>query len=204
MQIIGRLFGQLQIIVYFCQLKLNIFKEMASYYIVENNQRSGPFSYDQLAARGISSSTEVWTEGMSNWMPAGDVPELQSIINTQSQSYSGSYQSGYDAGGYYPMPPDNKSKAITELIFAIVTSFCCLNVLSIGGIIFGILGIMEAGKVSSFYGMNNYVTALKASNDAAKWVKWGYIINVIGILLGIILIFFYFGLAVLAAALENM
>ena len=204
MQIIGRLFGQLQIIVYFCQLKLNIFKEMASYYIVENNQQSGPFSYEQLASMGISASTEIWTEGMSNWTPAGDVPELQSIINNQSQSYSGGYQSGYDAGGYYPMPPDNKSKAVTELVVAIVTSFCCLNVLSIGGIIFGILGIMEAGKVSTFCGMNNYAAALKASNDAAKWVKWGYIINVIGIILGMLLIGVSFLLPFIVALMANM
>lgn len=176
---------------------------MASYYIVENNQQLGPFSYDQLASRGISGSTEVWTEGMSNWQPASQVPELQSIVGGSSQSYSSGYQSSYDAG-YYPMPPDNKGKAITEIIVAVATSFCCLNTLSLGGIIFGILGIMEAGKVSTFYGMNNHVAALKASQDAAKWVKWGYIINVIGILLGIILIFFTFGLGILGAALENM
>lgn len=177
---------------------------MASYYIVENNQQSGPFSYEQLASMGISASTEIWTEGMSNWTPAGDVPELQSIINNQSQSYSGGYQSGYDAGGYYPMPPDNKSKAVTELVVAIVTSFCCLNVLSIGGIIFGILGIMEAGKVSTFCGMNNYAAALKASNDAAKWVKWGYVINVIGIILGMLLIGVSFLLPFIVALMANM
>lgn len=102
------------------------------------------------------------------------------------------------------MPPDNKSKAVTELVVAIVTSFCCLNVLSIGGIIFGILGIMEAGKVSTFCGMNNYSAALKASNDAAKWVKWGYVINVIGIILGMLLIGVSFLLPFIVALMANM
>jgi hypothetical protein len=62
---------------------------MASYYIVENNQQVGPFTIDQLMAKGITSNTNVWTVGMSNWVTAGEVPELQAVLNSQAQQSSG-------------------------------------------------------------------------------------------------------------------
>ena len=34
---------------------------MATYYIVENYQQAGPFTLEQLAARGITPETSVWT-----------------------------------------------------------------------------------------------------------------------------------------------
>ena len=58
---------------------------MATYYIVENNQQAGPFTLDQLAAKGITPETNVWTDGMSNWTPASQVSELQSLFAPQPQ-----------------------------------------------------------------------------------------------------------------------
>ena len=34
---------------------------MANYFIVENNQQAGPFTLEQLAAKGIAPETNVWT-----------------------------------------------------------------------------------------------------------------------------------------------
>ena len=56
---------------------------MATYYIVENNKQAGPFTYDQLAAKGITPETNVWTEGMANWTPASQVSELQALFAPQ-------------------------------------------------------------------------------------------------------------------------
>lgn len=53
---------------------------MATYYIVENNQQAGPFTFEQLAAKGITPETNVWTDGMSNWAPASQVTELQALF----------------------------------------------------------------------------------------------------------------------------
>lgn len=187
---------------------------MATYYIVENYQQAGPFTLEQLSARGITPETSVWTEGMANWTPANQVSELQCLFVPQppispepsygaSSAYSGSSSSS-SSDEYVPMPKDNKSSATTELIVSIVTSFCCLNLLSVGGIVFGILGITEAGKVSTFYSMNNYTAAQKASDDAAKWVRWGYIIDVIGIILGILIVGSSFVLPFILALMANM
>lgn len=60
----------------------------------------------------------------------------------------------------------------------LVTLFCCLP--------FGIVGIINASKVSSTYAMGNHELANKYSADAAKWTKIGAIVGVILIILGVI------------------
>lgn len=53
---------------------------MATFYIVENNQQAGPFTVEQLRAKGIAPETYVWSEGMSGWEQASNVGELQSLF----------------------------------------------------------------------------------------------------------------------------
>ena len=53
---------------------------MQNWYVAVNGQTVGPFSLQQLLA-GIRSgqynqTTMVWRDGFSDWLPAGQVPEL--------------------------------------------------------------------------------------------------------------------------------
>lgn len=57
----------------------------------------------------------------------------------------------------------------------LVTVFCCLP--------FGIAGIVFASKVSSLYAAGNYEAALQASKDAGKWMKIGFIVGLVVIVL---------------------
>ncbi len=52
----------------------------------------------------------------------------------------------------------------------LVTLFCCLP--------FGIVGIINASKVSSLYTQGNYAEAQQASINAKKWTKIGFFIGV--------------------------
>lgn len=56
---------------------------------------------------------------------------------------------------------------MTESI--LVTLFCCLP--------FGIVGIINASKVSSLYTQGNYAALLQASINAKKWTKIGFFIG---------------------------
>jgi len=57
----------------------------------------------------------------------------------------------------------------------LVTLFCCLP--------FGIAGIVFASQVSSKFNAGDHAGALKASQDAGKWTKFGFRVGlVIGIL----------------------
>lgn len=71
----------------------------------------------------------------------------------------------------------------------LVTIFCCLP--------FGIAGIVFASQVNSKYQMGDYSGALKASQDAAKWTKIGFFIGIAQVVLGILWILFFGGLAIL-------
>ena len=50
------------------------------YYLYIDDQQRGPFTIEQLAEMGITPETEVWTEGMSDWKQAGDVPALTTLL----------------------------------------------------------------------------------------------------------------------------
>lgn len=62
---------------------------------------------------------------------------------------------------------------LTESI--LVTLFCCLP--------FGVMSIIHASKVSTFFAMGNYDMAQKASANAAKWIKISFFTGLIATLI---------------------
>ena len=72
----------------------------------------------------------------------------------------------------------------------LVTIFCCQP--------FGIAGIVFASQVNSKYSSGDYEGALKASENAKKWMKWGIISGVLLFVLSMIFVFAMGGLAVLS------
>ena len=71
----------------------------------------------------------------------------------------------------------------------LVTIFCCLP--------FGIAGIVFASQVNSKYASGDYEGAVKASDDAKKWMKWGLIAGIIVVVLYLVFLFALGGLAML-------
>ncbi|CCZ47442.1 interferon-induced transmembrane protein [Bacteroides sp. CAG:661] len=57
---------------------------------------------------------------------------------------------------------------MTESI--LVTLFCCLP--------FGIIGIINASKVSSLFAQGQTIEAQQASNNAKKWTKTGFFVGI--------------------------
>ena len=76
----------------------------------------------------------------------------------------------------------------------LVTIFCCLP--------FGIAGIVYASQVNSKFASGDYEGAVKASQDAKKWMKWGLIAGIIVVVLYLIFLFALGGLAMFGAAGE--
>lgn len=56
----------------------------AVYFVAVGGQRTGPFDIQALASQALSGSltpqTLVWTQGMPQWTPAGQVPALAQIL----------------------------------------------------------------------------------------------------------------------------
>ncbi|MCD8184316.1 MAG: CD225/dispanin family protein [Bacteroides sp.] len=67
----------------------------------------------------------------------------------------------------------------------LVTLFCCLPL--------GIVGIINASKVSSLFAAGNYEAAQKASAEAAKWTKISLIVGAVVIVLYMIIYGFALG-----------
>jgi hypothetical protein len=78
------------------------------------------------------------------------------------------------------MPPDNQQSAIILIVVAAVTfpTCCCtcyVPIISILGIIFGVLALLEAGNVKKRYEAGDYEGAEAASKQGQKWIKTGVI-----------------------------
>ena len=80
-----------------------------------------------------------------------------------------------------------------NLIMAIFTTICCC-------LPFGIVGIIKATKVDSYYNTGQYQAAQAAANDAKKWSLIGI---VVGLVVQIIYLAFY-GFAILGNLTESM
>lgn len=45
---------------------------------------SGPFDFTELDQRGIKPTEKVWWEGLSDWIPSTEVPELAQFIREKT------------------------------------------------------------------------------------------------------------------------
>lgn len=140
------------------------------FFIVENNQQAGPFTIEEMAARGVTPSTPVWREGMSDWTPAGNLPELASLFATPAAACQGSA-----AGSPQPDSADEVCPKTWLAESILVTIFCCIP--------FGIVGIVKASSVSSRFAVGDFAGARKASADAKKWVTIGLVCGIIWLVL---------------------
>ena len=50
------------------------------FHLIRNGKQEGPFTVEELSQQGINPDSEVWAPGMSDWMQAGDVPELTAVL----------------------------------------------------------------------------------------------------------------------------
>lgn len=67
-----------------------------------------------------------------------------------------------------PYTPPPKSYLVESIL---VTIFCCLP--------FGIVGIVNAANVNGRHGAGDIEGAQRASDEARKWMRWGFIIGLV-------------------------
>lgn len=114
---------------------------MAQYYYVDSQgKQCGPFEKEILKQVGITPSTLVFTEGMSAWTPASQVPDLASIF----------------VPGPNPVCPSSYM-----WLGILSTLLCCLPL--------GIVSIVYASKVNTLWLSGHYEEAKKASDKAQDW-----------------------------------
>lgn len=154
------------------------------YYIVINGQQLGPMEPREATQYGLTPETLVWTEGMADWAPAGQIAEFAPFLTTQQP---------YAPGGYpHPNAPIGLAAPqcpSTHLAMAIlVTLLCCMPI--------GIVSIIYASKVESAFYSGNYFQAQQNSNKAKNWAIAAIFAGAAVVLL--YTIFYIVGIAALA------
>ena len=80
------------------------------YFITNNGQQTGPFELHELLANGLNANSYVWCEGMPNWLPATQVPEVAALLQPPTpeppyqQPPQPGYQQPYQQPGYQQPP----------------------------------------------------------------------------------------------------
>jgi len=160
------------------------------WHYANNGSQQGPVSQaelTQLVANGTLTPTSlVWKEGMADWLPYAQVPEL----NASAES---SLNSQTPAATAPPKPtPANASPSApvpNHLVWAILsTVLCCLP--------FGIVSIVYAAKVDGLVATGNIPAAQAASKNAKTWAWVSFGTGLAGILI-------YVGFAGIAIASEG-
>lgn len=142
---------------------------MTQYYYTDGKERYGPFSFEELREKSLSSETLVWKEGLVDWVPAKNISELQSLFSPPEINLIPS-DTPFTPPYTYEMPPKNW---LVESV--LVTLLCCLP--------FGIVGIIHAVKVETLWNYGRREEALIASREAGKWTKIGFYIGLSAIVL---------------------
>lgn len=133
------------------------------YYIDPRGAQIGPIERDDLLKVGISRITLVWKEGTQGWIPAEQEPELAKAFATPEK---------YPPTPSVPPPPPAPQvnytnnprpvKPSSYMWLAICsTILCCLP--------FGIVSIVYASKVDSYWAAGDYDMAEVNSNKAKTW-----------------------------------
>lgn len=132
------------------------------FYVNSQGQQMPPVDFESLRNAGITPDTMVWYEGLPTWMRAADIPELKSIVGSVPPPTS--YQSSIGQNPIQPgaYPPPQQQKPQTYLWLGICTTLlCCLPA--------GIVSIMYASKVDSYWGQGRYSDAINSSDKAKMW-----------------------------------
>lgn len=75
---------------------------MKYYFIIINDEQLGPLTFEELGKVGLNADTPVWNEGLPDWTPAGNLPELKPIITVAGEASSGGER---NAGYQGSQPP---------------------------------------------------------------------------------------------------
>ena len=147
------------------------------WYYAEGDGQKGPVAWEQLWQMAQSGTIRpdqlVWTDGMANWQPAGQVPSLMPSaappLQGQNQPTPGySHPVGYATPSHGPHDPTGAATAGLVLgLCSLVFCWCPLAGIALGitGMVFG-----AKGKRSSSPGM----------------ATWGFWLSLVGLVLSVL------------------
>lgn len=141
------------------------------WYYSKNGSQIGPVEEDDLRAKlgsgEISPSDLVWRDGMTDWLPAGKVPELGGApagpVAIPRANRGGTPVSPYAPPVRRDPAPISYGPQIPSYLWQsiVVTIICCWP--------FGIPAIVYAAKVDGLQTRGDILGAMEASKNAKMW-----------------------------------
>ncbi len=169
------------------------------FYIDNEGKQKGTFSPEELRQEQIKKESLVWTQGMEQWRRAVEVEELALLFTGDAPQGAGLQppspsQQGYSTSAHSPAPAAQmpKSWLVESILVTILPFLLCSSFLSL----LGIIAIVYAAQVESFFNRGDYAASAEASRSAAKWTRiamWIAIGWVLLIVIAIILMFVFVG-----------
>lgn len=136
------------------------------YWIIVNEEPTGPFDLEIVRGMGLDSSTPVWHTGLRDWTPAAEIPELadtlviSSAIPVVSQPTVATeavpdIPAATDAPGDDTPPPSYLGWSIAAMLL------CCIPT--------GIAAIIYSSKVNSAWTQGRHDDARRYS-EIVEWL----------------------------------
>ncbi|EEF59881.1 DUF4339 domain-containing protein [Pedosphaera parvula] len=143
-----------------------------------NHVEYGPLTAEQLRQYILEgradANTQAKFEGTENWKPLGTFPEFAAALNPAPAGYASSPPPAPGS-----LPAKTNGMAITSLIFGILSLLigwaCCGPLLSLLGIIFGIIGISQTNKSSG-------------TQTGKGMAITGIVLSILGLIISVIII----------------
>lgn len=137
------------------------------YFMVINNQQTGPVAEEQLLEAGLTPDTLVWCEGMPQWLPASQVPQLAHLFAQQQGVPPQPPCYGTAPGMQQPYRPEKPNCRVGWAVVLTILGFVCCGI--IPGV-FGVLAIVEGNGSESLWAAGRYDEAEAKARLARRWV----------------------------------
>lgn len=156
------------------------------YFLIIDGVQSGPLGYNELRSAGITPDTPVWRTGLDNWVKASTLPELTPLFQPYSeQPYYSQQPYSQQPYGQRPMYtrtapnglPIAHTNWMTWAIVGTILGFLCCMI----GMIFGIIGIVNANKANRFYNEGNATLGDSANSTARTMTIISLVFGALGI-----------------------
>jgi hypothetical protein len=157
------------------------------YYIVRNGEPFGPLEKQDLLSYGTTRESDIWHEGLPQWVKASTIPELADLFE---ESAFGAYTEVGQAGAFPPPPRPAQPEFIPHTnwlpwaVLATVLGFMSSCI----GMVFGIVAIVQANKANRYYAEGVQIAGDSANSTAKTMTIIGLVIAVIGLLYSIYLV----------------
>lgn len=176
-------------------------EERVWFAMLDNGTRQvGPHTVSELINMGVSHDTPVWTGGMADWAHAKTQNAFATRLNSASNNHfsgNNSYQNPYNNPNnnpynqnnpynnpynYNPYNQNNYSQPHTNWMPWAIGATIAAFLFSCIGVVFGIIGIVNANKANNLYYQGRDAEADAINSNARTMTIIGYAFAALGLI----------------------